>query len=145
MERPCKSHKGVGRKKNSRFNFATICNSAAWSLQFLQKPATNLDAQGLSGLQRPHTQLCFRKTTPSAASLFVCVHCGRNTAAEKCAAVDTLDKSHMPIGWRLFLKKNPLYLFKPREPQIGVSKLLSKLGQTHPFFDRAPYLAVCGT
>ena len=33
--------------------YATICNSAAWPLQFLQKPAANLDAQALSPLQWP--------------------------------------------------------------------------------------------
>ena len=37
----------------ARLNYATICNSAAWSLQFLQKPAANLDAQAVSPLQWP--------------------------------------------------------------------------------------------
>ena len=64
----------------ARLNYATICNSAAWSLQFLQKPAANLDAQAVSPVAITRS-LASRETTPSAASLFVCVHCLRKICA----------------------------------------------------------------
>ena len=71
----------LGHSSIARLDYATICNSAAWSLQFLQKPAANLDAQAVSPLQWPShvAMLLAKQRLQQLRSL------SASTAAEKYA------------------------------------------------------------